>query len=370
MKIKKKHVVFTAIAVFSLIGVTAIAIFSLGNNNHKAEASSNTISKDNSNPDTASGDNQLLQDNSTEDNNTEDNTKDDIQEESLKSNKNVSNNKTDRTIKSSNNTNVDKKRDDFESKYNEILQKKNRFKETGVDYPEEEVEKTYNPDGSMWCSTDDCKKAWLDETISTLKIEVLEKFLEEIVSLSKEYPEQKDTLQDIADDVRLLLKNYSDEADTARQAKEAEIAEAIRKRNSTGVISSTNTYPKQGNCPKDNLRYSIYGGYVCQATSYAGWKVYEKYHIEIKDWGNSNTWDDSARAVGFRVDNIPEAGSVAVSNSGYYGHVMWVEGVNPNGTINVSEYNNSSSSASRLDGDFGYRIGVSSTGLQFIHFIK
>ncbi len=173
--------------------------------------------------------------------------------------------------------------------------------------------------------------------------------------------------------VRMYRANeaaYGAEAAEARKIKEAEIAAEIRKYNNSGAIGNgINTYPKQNACPADNLHYSFYGGYVCQCVSYTGWKVWERYGYLPSGWGNANTWDDSARAVGFRVDNNPEAGSVAVSNSGYYGHVMWVEGVNSNGTINVSEYNNSYSSASHREGDFGYRIGVSTYGLVFIHFV-
>ena len=162
---------------------------------------------------------------------------------------------------------------------------------------------------------------------------------------------------------------YASEAAAARKVKEAEIAEAIRKANSTGAIGNgINTYPKRGVCPRDNLRYGYYGGYVCQCVSYTGWKVYERYGIYISAWGNANNWHNSARSLGYRVDHTPEAGSVAISTSGPWGHAMWVEGVNTNGTINVSEYNNSYSSKSHLPGDFGYRIGVSTSGLWFIHF--
>lgn len=162
---------------------------------------------------------------------------------------------------------------------------------------------------------------------------------------------------------------YSAESAAARKIKEAEIAEAIRKNNSTGAIGNgTNTYPKRGNCPQDNLRYSFYGGYVCQCVSYTGWKVFERYGIRISAWGNANQWHNTARRLGYRVDHEPEAGSVAISTSGPYGHAMWVEAVNSNGTINLSEYNNSYSSASHKAGDFGYRIGVSTSGMWFIHF--
>ena len=162
---------------------------------------------------------------------------------------------------------------------------------------------------------------------------------------------------------------YAAESAAAKKIKEAEIAEAIRKNNSTGAVGNgANTYPKRGNCPQDNLGYSFYGGYVCQCVSYTGWKVFERYGIRISAWGNANQWHNTARRLGYRVDHTPEAGSVAISTAGPYGHAMWVEAVNPNGTINLSEYNNSYSSASHRAGDFGYRVGVSTSGMWFIHF--
>ena len=78
--------------------------------------------------------------------------------------------------------------------------------------------------------------------------------------------------------------------------------------------------------------------------------------------GNANQWDDNARSAGIPVDSTPRPGSVAVSNSGYYGHVMWVESVNPNGTINVSQYNWG------LDGRYSEAYNLSPAGLVFIHF--
>lgn len=162
---------------------------------------------------------------------------------------------------------------------------------------------------------------------------------------------------------------YAAESAAARKIKEAEIAEAIRKNNSTGLIGSgTNTYPKKDVCPRDNLSYSFYGGYVCQCVSYTGWKVYERYNIRISAWGNANVWHKTAQRLGYTVDHIPEAGSVAITTSGPYGHAMWVEKVNNNGTINLSEYNNSYSSRSGKPGDFGYRTNVPTSDMWFIHF--
>lgn len=64
-------------------------------------------------------------------------------------------------------------------------------------------------------------------------------------------------------------------------------------------------------------------------------------------WGNAAQWAVSARAAGFRVDNVPEPGAVAQWNAyadawiGYAGHNGIVESVNGDGTIVISEMNNS-----------------------------
>lgn len=77
--------------------------------------------------------------------------------------------------------------------------------------------------------------------------------------------------------------------------------------------------------------------------------------------GNANQWDDNARAAGIPVDYSPQAGDVAISNAGYYGHAMYVESVNGNGTINISQYNVG------LDGRYSTNT-ISTSGLVFIHF--
>lgn len=77
--------------------------------------------------------------------------------------------------------------------------------------------------------------------------------------------------------------------------------------------------------------------------------------------GNANQWDDNARAAGIPTDSNPQPGDVAISNAGAYGHAMYVESVNDNGTIFVSQYN------AALDGRFSTRT-ISPAGLVFIHF--
>lgn len=55
--------------------------------------------------------------------------------------------------------------------------------------------------------------------------------------------------------------------------------------------------------------------------------------------GNTKLWDDRAPSYGLTVSSTPRVGAAAVSNSGHYGHVMYVEAVNGDGSIVVSDYN-------------------------------
>ena len=57
-------------------------------------------------------------------------------------------------------------------------------------------------------------------------------------------------------------------------------------------------------------------------------------------WGNGGSWAYSASASGYRVDNVPSYGAVLVE-SGSPGHVAVVESVAADGTVVVSEMNNS-----------------------------
>lgn len=162
---------------------------------------------------------------------------------------------------------------------------------------------------------------------------------------------------------------YTEEAEAARKEKEQKIAEEVAARNGSGVAAlGVNTYPYQGQCPANNLRWWDAWGYVCQCVHYAAYKATEHWGVDISYWGNANMWDEAAVARGYVVDRNPAPFTVAVDNGGSVGHVMWIEGVNADGSLNLSEYNNYGSSFSHLPGDYGYRIGASSYGLVFIHF--
>ncbi|GGI40879.1 CHAP domain-containing protein [Mammaliicoccus stepanovicii] len=56
-------------------------------------------------------------------------------------------------------------------------------------------------------------------------------------------------------------------------------------------------------------------------------------------WGNANQWASNAAADGHSVDNTPKKGSILQSSAGAFGHVAYVENVNSDGSIEVSEMN-------------------------------
>jgi surface antigen len=121
------------------------------------------------------------------------------------------------------------------------------------------------------------------------------------------------------------------------------------------------------NAPQDSMIDS-WGMYNRECVSYTAFMVHQDFLAGLNSrdmpwWGgigNANQWDDNAIAAGIPVDSNPTPHSIAVSNSGFYGHVMYVEAVNGN-QIYIRQYN------ANLNGQYseGWRYA---TGLVFIHF--
>lgn len=129
-------------------------------------------------------------------------------------------------------------------------------------------------------------------------------------------------------------------------------------------------YPaKWADAPIDSI-VDPWGMYNRQPASYTAFRVWAsgRYMPYWGGSGNSNQWDDNARAAGIPVDKTPKAGDVAISNSGAWGHAMYVEKVNADGSIDVSDY------SQQFDGLYReYPLSasiVSARGLVFIHFSK
>lgn len=199
----------------------------------------------------------------------------------------------------------------------------------------------------------------------------------------------KTELQNAKAEQESLVTKYANDAEAfTLAAKEAQAAQREAERREQEAhpelyrgmsYNGFNTYEWQADCPGRQDDYSTYidgrpiGGYVCECVSYVGWKAYEYFGLYLS-WGNAYSWDDNARAWGYRVDNIPAANTIGQTDAGYWGHVFWVESVNADGSINVTEYNNAWAtqlySGSYHYGDFGSRTIPASEVWQynFIHF--
>lgn len=122
------------------------------------------------------------------------------------------------------------------------------------------------------------------------------------------------------------------------------------------------------NAPQDSV-FDSWGMYNRECVSYTAFKVHQDFlngrnSRDMPYWGgvgNANQWDDNAISAGIPTDSTPSAGAIAISNRGAYGHAMYVESVNGNGTINISQYN------AALDGRYSTNT-ISPGGLVFIHF--
>jgi len=130
--------------------------------------------------------------------------------------------------------------------------------------------------------------------------------------------------------------------------------------------SHGDTYPSPWCSASQDSMIDSWGMFNRECVSYTAWKVAEsgRYMPYWGGQGNANQWDDDARAAGIPVDTTPRAGDVAIKNSGPYGHAMYVESVNGDGTINISQYN------ANLNGQFSrvYNLNPAPLGLVFIHF--
>jgi surface antigen len=116
------------------------------------------------------------------------------------------------------------------------------------------------------------------------------------------------------------------------------------------------------NAPLDSL-IDNWGMYNRECVSYAAYKIVASGRT-MPYWGghgNANQWPANARAAGIPVDGNPKVGDVAISMAGPYGFAMYVEAVQSDGKIHVSQYNYDN------QGEYS-EMTISPGGLYFIHF--
>jgi surface antigen len=170
--------------------------------------------------------------------------------------------------------------------------------------------------------------------------------------LTEEHSEQDELATKRSDQAAMLRYNQQQQASYNAQiaANSTQIAKlraqqaAANKALGGGVIAGDpghGGYPaRYDNAPQDSL-VDNWGMYNRECVSYAAWKVYQTYS-HMPYWGghgNANQWPASARAAGIPTSSTPRANTVAIWNVGAYGHAMWVEAVNSDGSLWVSQYN-------------------------------
>jgi surface antigen len=124
------------------------------------------------------------------------------------------------------------------------------------------------------------------------------------------------------------------------------------------VVETGDDYPAVWKDEPTNRLKDSWGMENRQCTSWVAWKVFKTFGYSVTDWGNAYEWPAAAQRSAIKTTTEPLAYSIAVDDSFNPGHVMWVERVNSNGTINVSEYN-------YKPGEYTQRV-VDIAGLTFI----
>lgn len=207
----------------------------------------------------------------------------------------------------------------------------------------------------------------LQEAIETIKKakQELEKQKQEVTRVLAEQNFAKTKLAEkSAERQSILDKTKGDEAayqtlasdrekqkgDLQRQ-QQAAIEAAVRRAGNFNFIgdASKGGYPWEAGCWLNANAWSFGGpngngtdplGYGCrQCVSYTAFKVGQRTGNYPRYWGNANMWPGSARSAGYQTGSAPRANSVGVISSGQYGHTVWVEAVNEDGTLIISQYN-------------------------------
>lgn len=84
----------------------------------------------------------------------------------------------------------------------------------------------------------------------------------------------------------------------------------------------------------------VYDGGNTYDYGYCTWYVKNRRGASLPNGlGNANTWYSRAAGMGLAVGSVPKPGAVGTTTRGALGHVVYVESVNADGSINISEMN-------------------------------
>lgn len=137
----------------------------------------------------------------------------------------------------------------------------------------------------------------------------------------------------VKEGARILIKNGT--------LPETERPDYVPPRQTTTYTNTSYRYSYLGSASdRQNIqviypRFTGAGGGQC-----VNWAYYMRPDLrDLYGWslGNANTW--AARATKSVVNRTPSAGAIFQTSSGWYGHVGYVEAVNSDGSITVTEMN-------------------------------
>ncbi|MDO4667762.1 MAG: SH3 domain-containing protein, partial [Streptococcus sp.] len=129
-----------------------------------------------------------------------------------------------------------------------------------------------------------------------------------------------------------------DNLETKKISSEASIDDIPRGSvNTSGSIAVGDDYPTAWKSSQSMV--DSWGYYTSNCTSFVANRLHNVNKFEMpRAIGNGAQWGNSARHLGYRVDNTPTLGSVAWLDDGRYGHVAWVSGIFGN-NVEIEEYN-------------------------------
>ncbi len=208
--------------------------------------------------------------------------------------------------------------------------------------------------------------------ITTLQAQLQSQKQQVEVLLAEQQTRQQQQNASRAEQSRLLNLNVNEQAaynakTKDNQAKIANLIAAQRRANCGGECRGLVYDPSNGYYPYANWPFSMstapgcvdgdgpdeWGYCTRQCVSYAAWAVKRSGRDAPKYYGNANNWENTALSRGVPVYKInpsaadlargvrsggPQAGDVAISTAGTWGHAMYVESV-VDGEIYVSQYN-------------------------------
>ncbi|KIX90905.1 N-acetylmuramoyl-L-alanine amidase [Staphylococcus microti] len=111
----------------------------------------------------------------------------------------------------------------------------------------------------------------------------------------------------------------------------------------SGTAVSTQTQTQSWNTPSTSYSSPVFNHSNLYDWGQCTWHVFNKRQAAGRPistyWWNANVWDDNALRDGYTVNNRPAVGAILQSDLGYYGHVAYVERINADGSLLVSEMN-------------------------------